>query len=241
MEAIGLMMDRKLADIAKVGDPKDLGEKSEKIKEENETLNAEIRAIKAECSNVKEQLEEIDNYNRRKNLIFKGISEVNQENWKYAVKEVCKKVLGIEQEMMIERGYLFSMGNNEQSKTKAIFVEFTSFAMIHNNVKKCYRLKGTNISITQDFSFEWRQEKRKLLAIRREILISTKEHRVSVRGKWLYLDGERLKWSMTGGGLLGGRDARQDGFQIIKRITGMDLSQLFGQPLKDYNQEKQYN
>ena len=46
MEAIGLMMDRKLADVAKVGDLKDLGEKSEKIKEENETLKAEIRTIK---------------------------------------------------------------------------------------------------------------------------------------------------------------------------------------------------
>jgi chromosome segregation ATPase len=64
MEAIGLMMDRKLADVAKVEDLKELGEKLEKLKEENESLKAEIRTIKAEYSTVKEQLEELDNYNK---------------------------------------------------------------------------------------------------------------------------------------------------------------------------------
>lgn len=238
MEAIGGMMDRKLADVAKIGDLKDLGEKLDKIKEENEALKVEVQTIKTDYSDVKEQLEEIDNYNRRKNLIFIGITEVNHENWECVVKEVCKKTLGIEQEIRTERGYVFDMG---KTKTKAIFVELTSFDITQKILKNCFKLKGSNITILQDYSFEWRQQRRKLLAIKREILRSSKEHRVSVRGKWLHLDGERMMWSKTGGGLLGGRDGRQDGFQIIKSITGMDLSHLGGQHTsKDNNREKQH-
>ena len=109
-----------------------------------------------------------------------------------------------------------------------ILAEFSSFAVAQEVLINSFKLKGTSISVVQDFTFDWRRKRSKLLAVRREIIKCNKEHRVYVRQNWLSVGGKRMKWS-EGKGLLT-EDGQEDGALVIKKILACDIS-LFIQQL----------
>ena len=232
MEAIGAMMDEKLANVTRVDDLKALEEKLDAITKENTYLKMEINKIKVDNIALREKLEELENYNKRKNLIFRGLTDTDEKECDKIIKEICTKVLGIQGGFSIERAYKLGKNKNYSHKGEQnmnmILAEFSSFAVAQEVLINSFKLKGTSISVVQDFTFDWRRKRSKLLAVRREIIKCNKEHRVYVRQNWLSVGGKRMKWS-EGKGLLT-EDGQEDGALVIKKILACDIS-LFIQQL----------
>lgn len=237
MEAIGGMMDQKLANVTRVDDLKAIEEKLDTITKENTYLKNEVNKIKYENKTLRDKLEELDNFNKRTNLIFRGLKDTDENDCDKTIKEFCTKVLGIQRDISIERAYM--LGKNKGSRYRGeqkmdmILTEFSSFAVTQEVLRNSYKLKGTGISVVQDFTLDWRRKRSKLLGVRREILKSNKDHRIYVRQDWLSVGGKRMRWNEEKG--LQAEGGEEDGALIIKKILGCDIS-LFVQQLRQQDQ-----
>ena len=83
------------------------------------------------------------------------------------------------------------------SSTRKMMVvaEFRTEDMMHTVLKNVRKLAGSTISIEQDVNSERQHLKKVMLQLKRNILTSTKTHRVSVRNDKIKIDNYWFYWS----------------------------------------------
>uniref|UniRef100_T1I115 Uncharacterized protein n=1 Tax=Rhodnius prolixus TaxID=13249 RepID=T1I115_RHOPR len=89
------LLDDKLANLVTKQDFLSLHNEIASLKNENLSLKKEICALKNENAKTEKLLDEIDNKSRRNNLIFKGLSDNNQDNFGKIISEFCNEVLKV--------------------------------------------------------------------------------------------------------------------------------------------------
>lgn len=105
-------------------------------------------------------------FSKRKRLIFGGIPAVREREKTTAVRELCDSVLGIKEELLIDRA--FKIGRKEKDN-RPVLVEFIKTSDVAKVLKNTKKLKGTGMWINKDLPYDLRNKKKKLLEIRFKI------------------------------------------------------------------------
>ncbi|XP_033112051.1 uncharacterized protein LOC117112939 [Anneissia japonica] len=140
-----------------------------KLAELEEQVDDHRQANIEEIESLKASMEKLENQSRRNNLIFKGIPQKDNEKWEETEKMVLKCIrndLKIQDEIQIERVHRL----NTKAKGSRIIARFAKYKDKQRILKNALKLKGSRISISEDFAPKTRIIRSKLLAKRREII-----------------------------------------------------------------------
>ena len=101
-----------------------------------------------------ERLRDLEDRSRRDNLRIDGIAEVENETWEQTeeiLQNLFKEKLQLEN-ISVERAH--RVGNKEKNNKRTIVVKLASFKDKLKIISEARKLKGTNISINEDYSKE---------------------------------------------------------------------------------------
>lgn len=145
------------------------------------------------------KVDDLENRSRRCNLIFYGVPEgipaghpsgeperKGPEPWSVSeqhIVDICSGKLGITPET-IQRAH--RIGKFRPGKIRALIANFASFKEKQDILLSAKKLKGTNISLSEDFSQEVRNKRRPLLNFAKSR--KNDDTKVNLRYDTLYLD-----------------------------------------------------
>lgn len=133
------------------------------------------------------KVDDLENRSRRCNLVFYGVADTNaQETWSVSetlVREICETKLGVKP-TTIERAH--RIGKFQADKTRPIIANFASFKEKQTILGNAKHLKGTRISLSEDFSDVVRRKRRHLWEFAKSR--KTDDTRVRLRHDVLYLN-----------------------------------------------------
>lgn len=175
--------------------------KLEELREGPPTTNAVTAEFHAQNSqfadamrNVMIKQDDIENRSRRNNLLFFGIPDSGKETWddsEAKVIQLCTDKLGVTvNPSSVERAH--RIGKHTVDKPRPIIVKFGLFKDKQRVLSAALKLKGTNISISEDYSKNVRQERAKLLAYARE-----SNRKYTLRYNKLTIDGKTYAYDAT--------------------------------------------
>ena len=101
-----------------------------------------------------ERLRDLEDRSRRDNLRIDGIAEVENETWEQTeeiLQNLFKEKLQLEN-ISVERAH--RVGNKEKNNKRTIVLKLASFKDKLKIISEARKLKGTNISINEDYSKE---------------------------------------------------------------------------------------
>ncbi|XP_042150367.1 uncharacterized protein LOC120850684, partial [Ixodes scapularis] len=136
-----------------------------------EKLEHSVGGCDAEIETLARQIDELENRSRRNNLIVGGIKEVSKETEEIFLKrvndDVFDKILNNKLNS-IER--IHRLGKQVSGGDRPIMLKVSDFRDKLAILKNCFKLKGTPISISEDFS-------KRVVEIRKNLWDSTAEER----------------------------------------------------------------
>lgn len=122
----------------------------EDLHEKVANLTHEISKKDKEIVNLKERLEEQEQYSRRNNLRIFGVEETRNENTDELVVKVAAQIgVSIEQSQ-IDRSH--RIGKRDSKKPRPIIVKFIGYAPRRTMFTAKKGLKGTGITIREDLT-----------------------------------------------------------------------------------------
>lgn len=102
--------------------------------------------------------------------MFYGLKDLSGESWEDSERQVlslCSDHLGVHVTSSdIERAH--KVGRFSTLKNRPIVAQFRSFKEKQNILAKAHKLRGTTLSISEDYSSKVRLERRKLVAFAKE-------------------------------------------------------------------------
>lgn len=114
--------------------------------------------LERENKDLKERLEKTERWCNKNNIVIFGLKIGSNITAEFLCREIYR-LLGVRVELS-EISDLYTLGNQEGSPVKVEFVSHRCKKLIFEHVKK---LKGTEISITNDLTIQQRQENKRLL------------------------------------------------------------------------------
>ncbi|KAK8768826.1 hypothetical protein V5799_014709 [Amblyomma americanum] len=121
-------------------------------------ISDQLRIIESRCNDAENRM-------RRCNLLFFGLSDDISETWPSAetkVIDLCKNELDITVDSsQIERAH--RIGKYDPEKCRPVMVKFTLFKDKQQIIGNGIKLKGTNYAVREDFSFQTRLARKKLI------------------------------------------------------------------------------
>uniref|UniRef100_A0A8D9AGR8 Endonuclease-reverse transcriptase n=1 Tax=Cacopsylla melanoneura TaxID=428564 RepID=A0A8D9AGR8_9HEMI len=140
----------------------------ETIKEELQAGIAPlIEKIKELETIVIQQREKIDKLERKRNIMVFNYEEKENENWETleeAMLNLFKEDLGLTCRVE-DLDECLRVGTKKEGKTRPIKIGFTSYKKKLCVLRNKKKLKGTKISITEDYSQQVRERRRALIPI----------------------------------------------------------------------------
>ncbi|XP_075527052.1 uncharacterized protein LOC142559322 [Dermacentor variabilis] len=138
---------------------------------DREEVQAQNNQLSKATRNVLINQDELENRSRRNNLLFFGIDDENEsETWDESERKVisvCSAKLGITVEpSTIERAH--RMGKHNNDKPRPIILKFGLFKDKQRLLSAASKLKGSRISLSEDYSQQVRRRRSKLIAYARE-------------------------------------------------------------------------
>lgn len=125
----------------------------EEIKDDVCLLRNEVKQHSVSIASVSNKLEDLENRNRRLNLVFYGHDDPEpRESWDVSQKIVadfCANQLGISVGV-IQRYH--RLGKHSERKSRPIITQFLHYRDVKSILGKCRELKGTNFSVSRDYS-----------------------------------------------------------------------------------------
>ena len=143
---------------------KKVGKLQEQI---NELWGYQVDAERLEFTERK--IVELEDRSRRNNLRIDGITEKENKTWDECEQEVqplIKDKLGIAENIVIERAnQITKKGNSDENpgKPRTIVCRFLNYTDRTNILKNAKKLKGKNVFINEDFSYETMELRKELL------------------------------------------------------------------------------
>nr|XP_006821402.1 PREDICTED: uncharacterized protein LOC102806061 [Saccoglossus kowalevskii] len=149
--------------------------------------------MRGEVKTMRKQNDDKDNRDRRCNLIFRGIEQTNSsKDWdttENIIKDLIRDKLGIVKEVIFERVHRLA-GTPFSLAGRPIIARFSFFKDKEHVLRNAFNLKGSEISIDEDFSPRMRGIRSKLLAKRRQILACDSTAKVRLRFDKLFVNSE---------------------------------------------------
>ncbi|KAJ8967343.1 hypothetical protein NQ314_002948 [Rhamnusium bicolor] len=148
-----------------------------------EELNKRLNTLEKENLNLKTKIEILETRDKRNNIIIFGINKPDTISPQF----ICQKLNHLLDTDLTELDLnnAYSLGNSENSPIK---VEFVRYLTKNTVLQNCHKLKGTDISISRDLTFQQRRENKTLrkhlqLARQREDACYIKNNKLYVNGK----------------------------------------------------------
>lgn len=150
------------------------------------TNKERLTNIKTNIQELLDKTDDLENRSRRNNLCFDGITETpGSESWEKSeenVRKVLKDQLKLDDEdIIIERAH--RVGKRKPGKCRSIVAKFLSYKDREQVFKSKRKLKGTKITVREDFSDKVNKKRQELLP---------KMHEARKEGKTAYLSFDKL-------------------------------------------------
>ncbi|XP_040359711.2 uncharacterized protein LOC121047998, partial [Ixodes scapularis] len=124
-----------------------------------------------EITSLYKQVDDLENRSRRNNLIIRGISEAAPETEEVLVRSVTHEVFdGILKVKVDSIERIHRLGRQIPGRIRPVIVKFADFRDKMKILNNCSKLKGTQISINEDFS-------KRVVEIRKHLWNSTADER----------------------------------------------------------------
>ncbi|KAH8025484.1 hypothetical protein HPB51_008399 [Rhipicephalus microplus] len=117
---------------------------------------------------IDERLNDAEDRLRRCHLVFYGISEGESESWSDSEKlvtDICTRKIALEPK---DIHTAHRIGKIARDKKRPIIVNFSSFKTKDDILSKAFKLKGTTVSISEDFCAATRSIHRELVRFARK-------------------------------------------------------------------------
>ena len=156
-------------------------------------MNQELNKFEKKLKQCYEKIDSFENRERRANLVFKGVQE-HKEEFSSETEEILKTFI---QDYLkfspveIARAQRIGKYNSNSKFPRIIIVKFMKESEKKRVLQNKNNLRGTNYFIEEDFSWEVRQIRKKLLE--RAKLERQNGKKTMVRNKSLFIDG--IKWN----------------------------------------------
>lgn len=148
-----------------------------------ESLSNKINTLEKENLNLKDKIELLERNQKQNNIVIFGLNKKSDE---VTVENICQEIKTRLDINLTEADVnnIYSLGKSENSPVK---IELVSLLKKKNILKNCHRLKGSNISVTQDLTLKQRQENK---ILRRHLRKSreNKQYRSYIKGDRLYIN-----------------------------------------------------
>lgn len=182
--------------------------------DENEALRKQIEDLKLRDKMREKRLEQLEEVHRKKNLIFKGLRTYGPNSYSEVICHFCSEVLGVNVEDLIEAVVPIGQKRPDKQTLKVVFNSGQSAAEV---LSKCSRLRGTEFSVSRDYSKNVRLRRNKLLHCRYEIMQKTELKCVFVRDEVLIVDNRKFVWDENEG-LVAKEDKKDEAF--LRKLIG---------------------
>lgn len=160
-------------------------------------LKDELQHSKANCVGMQRTIDELEDRNRRSNILFTGIPEDKDETWEISeqkVRRIISDKMDIDEKTIdIERAHRIRNGPTREG-SKHIIAMFSKYKDKDKIMKNAYKLKGTNIFVQDDYCKNTRSIQKILRDHRKEIKATGSVRKADVRYKKLVVedhDGNR--------------------------------------------------
>lgn len=137
---------------------------------------------------MKEEILDLQCRSMRDNLLFYNIKEAQNKETEDCVRiiqDICSSELEIMEDVSIERAH--RIGKRESGKIRPIVVKFTRFPQRELVRKSAYKLKNTDLSISEQFPREIQDRRKQLLPVLKQAKANNRKT-VFVKDK-LFIDG----------------------------------------------------
>ncbi|XP_037502608.2 uncharacterized protein LOC119377056 [Rhipicephalus sanguineus] len=167
------------------------------LRTEVDALNSKTGQLTHRMCDIEERLDDLENRSRRNNLIFYGFPDTNPKET-YAQSEQiiidhCLKCFGLTVVTKdIERAH--RLGRYSTNRKRPIIVKLSSFKTKESILSNGPKLKGTNLSIGEDFTRPVRTARKQLVTFAR-----SKSVPFSLRFKTLHIGDQRYIFDSAAG------------------------------------------
>ncbi|KAF6203403.1 hypothetical protein GE061_003822 [Apolygus lucorum] len=190
------------------------------LKQENIKLREELNTLQTNCIKNADTIEFLLNKSKENNLIFRGIpSETDAEPSKIVTK-LLVEVLKINEHIKINKAFYIGPA----LRTRMILVVLASSSDKWIIFKNAKNLKGTKITVSQDFTVATREKRGKLFTVMNELKRRMGDGVHSfVRNNMLMVNKGRFYWHAEKGLITSNH---LDGISELRSLTGEDLSEF---------------
>lgn len=137
----------------------------EKLQSELEEVRQQNSATAANVSSITTRLNDLEDRSRRDNVVFYGITDSANETWTESeskVVDLCANKLGI-QCTSADFDRVHRIGKFSVDKPRPIIAKFCSFKLKESVISSGHQLKGSGLSVANDFSSATRLARRRLI------------------------------------------------------------------------------
>ncbi|XP_077558141.1 uncharacterized protein LOC144173705 [Haemaphysalis longicornis] len=121
--------------------------------------------VRVETAELRSRLDNFEDRSRRDNLIFYGLEDTAEESWAESEEKV-RALISASLESVIPEDSIsraHRLGAYVPKKCRPVIVKFCSFKITDAILSKKSKLKGTKISISEDFCKATRNSRKKLI------------------------------------------------------------------------------
>lgn len=219
MEAMSELLAQKMCDLVTKEDLKCISEELDMIKSQQHAMKEQVAQLVNENNKLKNDIENMQRFVRRNNLIFKGLSQPTDTTTPKTSKQLavevatfCKEILKVDCD---------NINNAFQiASTKDIVVEFASTREVSDVLQNVRKLKGTKISVYKDLTPQARERRKLLLKLKSRIEIACPRKKVNVSGDILIVENCKFTCSLDGKVYCKGRD----GIDQLSKILNCDCN-----------------
>jgi hypothetical protein len=157
------------------------------VKAENATLKNTLDEMKKREKSMIEAITKLEKNSRQNNLVFKGIKTSTSLTPEENVKNICKDMLKLQQEIKFKR--VFRLDKRLDDKM-IVLVECDSGNDVGSILRNAKLLKGSEISIQKDYPKELREKCSIIRKLAKNISEKNQSINVKIRDERIYIEKE---------------------------------------------------
>lgn len=164
------------------------------LKDENKMLVDKVKVLSEKCEKLEADVNAVYIWKNSSNLIVKiNRVGVDTEGAKTRVSDICSELSSMSG--IVDSSAIRELNNNNRKKYtfKVFFKQTADAAAVLRNSNK---LRGTDVSIAKDLPLVARQQKAKLLLIRRFLMIRG-SCKPKLQGQFLTIGAVKLSWNIS--------------------------------------------
>ena len=122
------------------------------------------KRVDKKLMSLQNQIDNLESHSRRSNVIFYGVPEDEEETWEASenkVLDLTKSTMQIAEDIRFDR--VHRLGRKRQNSPRPIIAKVTFFKDKQKIFNKASKLKGSNISISEDYVKSVRDARRKMV------------------------------------------------------------------------------